>query len=99
MVKAIVWRHKANKEFNAFINYLQEYWGENATRAFVKKTYQTIELLSQFPDMGTLENYDKQIRGFVITKHNTLFYRTEETQLIFLSFFDNRQHPKERSDI
>ncbi len=99
MVKTVVWRRKANKEFNAIISYLQENWGENVTSAFVKKAYQTIDLLSQYPHMGTLENYEKQIRGFVITKHNTLFYREESEELILLNFFDNRKHPNKRSDI
>lgn len=43
--------------------------------------------------MGTLENKEKQIRGFVITKHNTLFYRIEEDKIILITFFDNRQNP------
>jgi len=59
MVKTIVWRRKANDELNAIIQYLHENWGESVARAFVKKTYHTIELLSQYPELGTLENYDK----------------------------------------
>lgn len=36
--------------------------------------------------MGSMEHYEKQIRGFVITKHNTLFYRVEDTRLVLLHF-------------
>jgi len=49
------------------------------------------------PEMGSIEHYEKQIRGVVITKHNTLFYRIEDQKLILLSFFDNRQHPNKKS--
>jgi len=99
MVKTIVWRRKANNEFNAIINYLQKNWNDKVTKSFVEKAYQIIEILREYPEMGTIENYEKQIRGFVITKHNTLYYRIEGDELILLSFFDNRQNPKKRSDI
>ena len=49
------------------------------------------------PEMGTVEHFEKRIRGMVITKHNTLFYRIEEDKLILLTFFDNRQHPSKKS--
>jgi plasmid stabilization system protein ParE len=99
MVKTIVWRRKANNQFNAIINYLQKNWNDKVTKSFVEKAYQIIEILRECPEMGTIENYEKQIRGFVITKHNTLYYRIEGDELILLSFFDNRQNPKKRSDI
>jgi len=90
MVKTIVWRRKANNQFNAIINYLQKNWNDKVTKSFVEKAYQIIEILREYPEMGTIENYEKQIRGFVITKHNTLYYRIEGDELILLSFFDNR---------
>jgi plasmid stabilization system protein ParE len=99
MVKTIIWHRKANNEFNAIINYLQLNWNDNVTKSFVERAYQIIEILKEHPEMGTIENYDKQIRGFVITKHNTLYYRIEGDELILLSFFDNRQNPKKRSNI
>ena len=67
------------------------------TRNFVIHTYQIIDLLAEYPEMGTLENDEKQIRGFVITEHNTLFYRTDEERLVLLNFFDNRQHPRKKT--
>jgi hypothetical protein len=36
--------------------------------------------------MGLIEHVEKQIRGFIITKHNTLLYRTENEKLILLNF-------------
>jgi plasmid stabilization system protein ParE len=53
--------------------------------------------LAQNPEMGSVEHFEKQIRGIVITKHNTLFYRIEEEKLILLNFFANRQHPEKKS--
>ncbi|WPU97659.1 type II toxin-antitoxin system RelE/ParE family toxin [Mucilaginibacter sp. cycad4] len=93
MAKAIIWNRLASNKFNAIIAYLEQEWGENVTRNFVINTYKIIELIANYPEMGTLENKEKQIRGFVITKHNTLFYRVEEDKIILLTFFDTRQSP------
>jgi len=97
MVKTIIWNRRASNSFNAIINYLQGEWGEKVTRNFVVRTYEIIDLLAVNPEMGSVEHFEKQIRGFVITKHNTLFYRIEEEKLILLNFFDNRQDPRKKS--
>ncbi|HTD39510.1 MAG TPA: type II toxin-antitoxin system RelE/ParE family toxin [Mucilaginibacter sp.] len=97
MVKTIVWNRRASDSFNSIIEYLQKEWGDRVTKNFVVRTYQIIEFLSENPEMGALENYEKQIRGFVITKHNTLFYRIDGKRIILLNFFDNRQHPRKKT--
>jgi Txe/YoeB family toxin of Txe-Axe toxin-antitoxin module len=56
---------------------------------FYKKSYHIIELLSHQPYLGTLENEKLGIRGFLITKHNRLFYRVTEKQIILLNFFNS----------
>jgi plasmid stabilization system protein ParE len=97
MVKTIVWNHRASNDFNSIIQYLQNEWGDVVTKNFVIRSYQILDFLAQFPEMGRIENREKQIRGFVITKHNTLFYRIENRKIILLSFFDNRQHPGKKA--
>lgn len=63
MVKEIIWTKRANNKFNKIIDYLEREWGENVTRNFVKKTYDIIELISDQPELGTMENPEKSIRG------------------------------------
>ncbi len=46
--------------------------------------------------MGTIEDEDKEIKGFVISKHNTIFYRTTEKEIIILNLFSNRMNPKRK---
>jgi plasmid stabilization system protein ParE len=96
MVKTIVWNRRASNNFNSIISYLQREWGETVTRNFVIRTYELLDLLAENPEMGAIEHFEKQIRGIVVTKHNTLFYRIEEEKLILLSFFDNRQDPRKK---
>ncbi|MFW5774392.1 MAG: type II toxin-antitoxin system RelE/ParE family toxin, partial [Tangfeifania sp.] len=78
------------------LNHLQNEWGEKTTRNFVQKVYNFLDLLSEYPNLGAIENNDKQIRGFPIVKQVNLFYKIEKGRIILLSFFDNRQNPKRR---
>lgn len=94
MVREIVWTKRANYKFNTILEYLELEWGDRVTRNFIKRTYDIIQLISENPELGTLENQERNIRGFLLTKHNRLFYRFTNTELIVLNFFDTRSGPK-----
>lgn len=94
MVREIVWTKRANYKFNTILEYLELEWGDRVTRNFIKRTYDIIQLNSENPELGTLENQERNIRGFLLTKHNRLFYRFTDTELIVLNFFDIRSGPK-----
>ena len=96
MAKKIVWTKRASRKFDAVIDYLETDWNENVVRAFVQKTETILELLSQNPELGTVENSDKGVYGFRLTKHNRIFYRIEKNRLIVLNMFDNRKHSEKK---
>jgi plasmid stabilization system protein ParE len=98
MARQIVWTKRATDKFNKIITYLENEWGQLVTKNFVKKTYDIIELISDQPDLGTLENSEKNIRGFLLTKHNRLFYRTTDKEIILLNFFDTRSAPTRKKN-
>jgi plasmid stabilization system protein ParE len=66
---------QADVKFDKIIKYLTDEWGENVTKAFVKRTFDFLDLLDDFPEIGSIENPDKQIRGFVLLKQLTVFYK------------------------
>ena len=53
-------------------------------------------MISEFPEIGSLENTDLNIRGFVIVKQITIFYQVRNEMIIILNFYDNRQRPKSK---
>ena len=69
-------------------------WSEQVTKNFVKKVYDFLDVLSEFPEIGSIENNEKGIRGFTIVKQINIFYRIKGETIILLDFFDNRQNPK-----
>jgi plasmid stabilization system protein ParE len=96
MALEIVWSKIADEKFDLILEYLTKEWGIKVTKAFVKKVYDFLDILSEFPEIGTLENRDKAIRGFVIIKQVSVFYTIRNNRIIILNFFDNRQSPSKK---
>lgn len=96
MALKIVWSKKADKKFDKILDYLQLKWGEKVTSNFVKKVYNFLDILSEFPEIGTIENREKKIRGFTIVKQINIFYQVRENKIVLLDFYDNRQNPSQK---
>ncbi len=65
MAKKIVWTKRADKKYDAIVEYLSKEQGERVTEEFIKRTYSFLDLLIDFPEIGTVENAEKSIRGFI----------------------------------
>lgn len=70
--------------------------GELATKAFIKRTHDLLDILAEFPEIGSIEVSEKQIRGLVVVKQITLFYKVNNHSIVILNFYDNRQSPKKK---
>lgn len=96
MALKIKWNKRAKDNFDKILEYLELSFGQQTAKVFAKRSYIIIEQLSEYPELGSLEVENKQIRGILITKHNRLFYRITESEIVLLSFFDTRQNPMKR---
>ena len=96
MALKIYWSKKADKKFDNILNYLVENWGEKVTSNFVKKVFDFLDILIQFPEIGTVELEEKNIRGFIIVKQITIFYTIRNDKIILLDFFDNRSNSNKK---
>jgi plasmid stabilization system protein ParE len=96
MALEICWSKRADTKFDKILEYLSEEWCERVTRNFVKKVYSFLEILSEYPEIGTIENEEKGIRGFTVVKEIDLFYKVTRDKIILLDFFDNRQNPEKK---
>ena len=96
MALKIVWSRKADRKFDKIIQYLENEWGKNVAKTFIKRTYEFLDLLAEFPEIGSIEHSEKQIRGFVLIKQTTLFYKIKGATIVVLNFYDNRRNPKKK---
>lgn len=96
MALKIKWSKLADRNFDKIIDYLLVEWGEKVAGSFVKTTYDLQKLLSEYPEIGTMENAEKGIRGITIVKQINIFYKIRKDKIIILNFHDNRQHIQKR---
>ncbi len=96
MALEIHWTTQADRKFDKIIEFLLKEWNQRVTESFVKKVYDTIDILAEFPEIGTIEYNEKGIRGFTIVKQINVFYKIIGNKIIILDFFDNRQTPEKK---
>ena len=96
MALSIYWTRTSDKKFDKIIDFLEQEWGKTVAKAFVKKVYDFLDILVEFSEIGSIENSERNIRGFVVVKQLVIFYKIKENNIILLDFFDNRQNPKRK---
>ncbi|MGB7511865.1 MAG: type II toxin-antitoxin system RelE/ParE family toxin [Pelodictyon phaeoclathratiforme] len=96
MALKIFWTNKASNKFENILEYLEVEWGNQVTKRFIKEVYDFLEVLVEFPEIGSIENKEKGIRGFTLIRQINIFYRITIDKIIILGLFDNRQNPSKK---
>ena len=99
MALEIRWTTRADIKLDHLIIYLETEWGESVVKAFMKKLYDFLEILSEFPEIGTIQYPEKNIRGFTLTKQINVFYKIESDYIVLIDIFDNRSNPKKKDTL
>lgn len=86
----VIWAPQAKKDFWNNIDYLETEWSERVALSFIEKVNTTIELLKNDNVLFIKTNY-KSVYKIVITKHISLYYRIENTNLELLRFWNTFQ--------
>ena len=87
---------RAVNSYTAIKGYIVNEFGEKVADAFEQKIIDFFDLLESFPELGTLEVAEKQIRAFQLTKQTRVFYRIMNNKIVILTFFDVRQDPQKK---
>lgn len=98
MALSIFWTKRALNNFDKILEYIEKEYGKKSTRLFAIKVHNFIDNLQDFPELGTIQHAEKKIRGFVIVKQITIFYKIQDNRILILNFFDNRRMTK-RNDL
>lgn len=94
MPKQIVWSPLAEQDFENILEYLAENWDNSVTNQLIDLTEEIVGQISNNPRQYPLIFKKEKIRKCVLTKHNTLFYRDNKSQVDILRVYDTRQDPK-----
>lgn len=56
-----------------------------------------LDILEIFPEIGTLEVTEKNVRGFQVKSHIRIFYAIKSDSLVILSFLNILQNPQKKN--
>lgn len=94
MALQIVVNKRAEINIDKTLSYLNSEWSEKIAGEFIENLFNIIELLSLFPELGTIVDDEKNIRGFLLVKQIKIYYRVKENRLILLNLIDTRKKQK-----
>jgi addiction module RelE/StbE family toxin len=94
MAFEVEWTENALEDLKGIFRYLEKQWNTDVSNGFLDKSFSNIDLISNFPKSGIQSEKHKGIRKITVTKHISLFYKTEGNVVILLNFFDTRQDPE-----
>ncbi len=84
---------KAEADFEAIIDYIESEFGFNASSNFKKLVLDFATLMETFPEIGSIEVKEKNIKGLVLHRRLKAFYRIKNDRVIILRLFDTRLNP------
>ncbi|GAA0878283.1 hypothetical protein GCM10009119_12510 [Algoriphagus jejuensis] len=88
---------RADRDFQNILEYLEYRWGAGSVEKFKSLTNDFLDILENFPEIGSMELPEKKIRGFQLTKQTRVFYTIKPKFILILTFYDVRQNPKSKN--
>lgn len=88
---------RANQDFLKIQDYLITNWGDSSVVKFKNQVNDFFDILEIFPEIGTMEVPEINIRGFQINPHIRIFYTVKSDSLVIHSFFNILQNPQKKN--
>ena len=87
-----VWTNEANATFKSNIAFLKKHWTSKEIDAFVRTTFNTLDLLLTERVTG---QFDERWNAYkiLIVPQIYLFYIIDDNTIVLLSFWNNLQNP------
>ena len=76
------------------LTYPEKEWSHKVATEFLLKIDRRIELLTKQPHVGAPSSKVKNIRGLLITRHNSMYYKIKNDKVIIMNMYDTRMNPK-----
>ena len=91
--RKIVISSQAKEDIENNISYLSENWDHKVVKQFLQKLDTFYFIVSVNPKLFSLHNKSKNIRKYLVSRHNIIYYRVSKQEVQILTFFDTRQNP------
>lgn len=94
MAKQIIWSPKSEHDFENILEYLSKDWEDAVTSKFIELIDILLNQIAINPRQFPMINKRLNIRKCVISRHNTLYYRSRKNSVELLRIYDSRQNPE-----
>jgi plasmid stabilization system protein ParE len=92
-MREIRWHHAAEDEFANVVTYVMQTFGQNVALKVYEDIISRIDLLAEFPELGTLEpryQYKDMPLRVLHSKLTRVFYCVRETEVLIVLLWNNR---------
>jgi plasmid stabilization system protein ParE len=93
MAYKIVIKKRFTNKVKKVLSHLETEWSHKVADEFLNKIDRRIELLSAQTYIGATSSKVKEVRGLLITRHNRIYYKIKNDQVIILNMYDTRMQP------
>ena len=93
MSLSVVFTDDATEMLLLITGHIENRWSKKEAEKFLKKACKTINLVAGNPYMFKASVLKHDIRIGFISKQTSFFYKVQDTEIIILFFWDNRQEP------
>ena len=83
MAKEVVWTKRALKSYEKILDYLLSEWTFKTAEDFDKKVSRKLSILRLYPFSGLKSLKRPGYMKFVLSKHNSLYYRIKTRDLSY----------------
>lgn len=91
----IKWSQKALDNYIIILQRIQQHFGDISAKKFQSRFQDILILLAKFPELGTLQDKTFGLRGMILYRRTSIFYKTTNTTLQIINVIDNRWQNKE----
>lgn len=93
MHKEIIWSPLSLTDMKGIVDYLSQNWPADGINHFIDEIDVIAKQLSSHPKTFPIIHSKLKIRKYVISKHNSIYYREYRNRIEILRIYDNRQNP------
>jgi len=91
--RKIVISPEAKEDIENILSFLNKNWGNLIVQEFLQKLNTFYYIVSVNPRLFGFYNKSKNIRKYLISRQNIVYYRIKNNEVQIITIFDTRQNP------
>lgn len=94
MERTIVFKKHFLNKLTKLLIYIEQEWGKQVSVNFLNTLDKRLKTLTSQPYIGKNVASIPNVKGILVTKHNRIYYKITDTEIIILTLKDTRMNPK-----